>query len=111
MATQKPLVIIDGAIQQIPAGDTLEGIPGGAAVESTTLTLDRQSMSHEQILSRPGTLPTQSVRAWLVDSIDNDVWQLENVNINAIAETDQITFYLSSQYFESGSINVNFEVK
>jgi parallel beta-helix repeat protein len=76
-----------------------------------TLTLDRQSMSHEQVIVRPGTLPTQSVRAWLVDSIDSDVWQLEGVNINAVAGTDQITFYLSSQYFESGNINAFFEVR
>jgi hypothetical protein len=55
-----------------------------------------------------GTLPSQSVRAWLVDSDDNDVWQLEGVNINAVAGTDEITFYLSCQYFESGNINVIF---
>ena len=90
---------------------TFEQLGGGGSIESATLTLDRQSMSHEQVLSRPGTLPIQSVRAWLVDSTDNDVWQLERVNINAIAETDQITFYLSCQYFESGSINVNFKVE
>jgi hypothetical protein len=126
MATRKPLVLVDGAMSELPSGDTVGGLPvatapgqplvfeqlgGGAPIESVTLALGRQSMSHEQVLTRSGTLPSQSVRAWLVDSGDNDVWQLEGVNINAVAGTGEITFYLSCQYFESGNINANFEVK
>ena len=104
---------IDGLPVATAPGQPLvfEQLGGGAPVESVTLALGRQSKSHEQVLPRSGTLPSQSVRAWLVDSGDNDAWQLEGVNINAVAGTDEITFYLSCQYFESGNINANFEVK
>jgi hypothetical protein len=126
MATRKPLVQIGGEISELPIGDGIGGLPpatapgepltfeqlgGGVPIESATLNLSGQVTSHEQTLPRAGTLPSQSVRAWLADSADNEVWQLEGVNINAVAGADEITFYLSCRYFESGAININFEVK
>lgn len=109
MAIRKPLVGIDGKISELPAGDSI-GLTG-ATIEQVTLVLIGQTQTHEQILSRPGTLPSQSVQAWLGSSIDNELWQLGGVTVNAVCEVDQVVFYLSCQFFESGNINVFFKVE
>ena len=109
MAIRKPLVGIDGKISELPAGDSI-GLTG-AAVEQVILSLIGQTQSHEQILSRPGTLPSQSVQTWLGNSDDSELWQLEGVAVNAVCEVDQVVFYLSCQFFESGNINVFFKVE
>jgi len=64
MAEQRPLVLIDGEIHQLPAGDTTPGV-GGAAADanfsfenvSTILTVPLgQQMSVYQALEISGTL-------------------------------------------------------
>jgi hypothetical protein len=109
MAARKPLVIAAGQISELPVGDSIDAPI--SPIEQVVLSLLKQNQHHEQTLSRPGTTAGQSVRAWLTSSEDNEIWQLEGVTVNASCEVDQITFYLSCEYFESGNINVNFEVR
>jgi hypothetical protein len=83
-------------------------------IQQVTLNLPRQVQSHEQVVAQFGILPTNSVKAWLAPTVDtdnNDLWQLENVNIDAQCNVNQITFFFSSLYFESDDIKVNYEVR
>jgi hypothetical protein len=66
---------------------------------------------HEYILSAPEVMPNQSVKAWLGSTEENELWQMEGVLINAECQVGQIVFLVSCQYFESGLIRINYEVK
>lgn len=92
---------------------TYEQIGGQSQVELVTVLLPDQVQSYEASIARPGTLPTQNLRAWLAptgDTDDNDLWQLEGVQINGMCQTDEIVLFISCQYFESGNIKINYQV-
>jgi hypothetical protein len=93
---------------------TYEQLGGSVLMEQATLNLPSQVQTHEQTVARPETLATQQIKVWLaptLDTDDNDLWQLESVNIDAQCATDQVTFFFSSLYFESGDIKINYEVR
>jgi hypothetical protein len=84
---------------------------GGGITETVVLALAEQAQSAEWTITRPGTTAAQTVKAWLTDHLDNELWQLETATIVASCSLSAVTFYFSSQYFEFGNIKVNFEVK
>jgi hypothetical protein len=88
-------------------------VESGNGVQTTTITIPKASRSHEQVFARPGTLATQSVRVWLGPTTvedENDLFLLENAQVNALCGTDEITFFFSSQDFELGSIKLSYQV-
>jgi hypothetical protein len=92
---------------------TYEQLSGGSPVESIAVDLPIQSQAWEQSFARPGTLASQNIRAWLaptIDTDDNDLWQLEGVQINAMCQADAVLIILSCQYCESGNIKINYQV-
>lgn len=91
---------------------TFEQLGGGgsAPVESAIVNLPTQKQSLETTIARPGTLPTQNVRAWLGSTADNEIAMLEGVNVMAECQTDVITIVLDCRYFESGDIKINYQV-
>ncbi len=128
MADRRPLANVNSTASELPIGDRLgwllpaiaNGQPliyeqlGGGLIESASLILLTQTQSYEQIISRVGTLATQSVRVWLAPTSptdDNELWQLEGVTLSAQCGVDQITVFFSSRFDALGNIKINYQVQ
>jgi hypothetical protein len=112
MTARKPLVTIGGQLAELPVGDSIDAPV--SPVEQATLFLPVATQSHEQVIARMGTMAGQSVRVWLgatVDSDENELWQLEGVTLSGLCELNQITFFFSSLFLESGPIKIDYQVQ
>jgi hypothetical protein len=91
---------------------TFEQLGGGgsAPIESAIVSLPAQQQNLETTIVRLGTLPTQSIRAWLGSTADNEIALLEGVSVMAECQTNAITIVLDCRYFESGDIKINYQV-
>jgi hypothetical protein len=112
MAARKPLVVVAGQVSELPVGDSIDAPV--SQIEQVVLFLPQSTQWQEKIIPRTGTSPSQSVRAWLagtVDTDENELWQLEGVSVLGLCGVDQVTFFLSCQFFEAGSIKISYQVQ
>lgn len=108
---RKPLVVINGQTTELPAGDSI--LPAGNSIgqiEQIVILVSGLDTTYEAVVSRIGTNAAASINCWLGNTEENELWQLEQVFVSAFCEVDQITFYVSSQTIESGSIKINYQV-
>ena len=86
---------------------------GAATVGVAIITVPSGLKTHEETVSVPGILSTNSVKVWLASTTsddENDIFLLENVQVWASCKTDAITFFFSSQSPENGLIKLNYQV-
>lgn len=85
----------------------------GRSIQTATITIPTPKMGHEEVVARPGTLPTQACQVWLAateDTDENTPEMLDGYNIDGVCETDQIRFFWRSIRNEVGLIKLNYEV-
>lgn len=113
MALRRPLVLINGVVSELPAGDTLPSSGGGSVVNQLILPLTAVAMEIATVtVSVPGVVPSNKIR---VDFVPNDSNEAEDIKddqmrIFAEAGTDQIFFTLLGDGSFVGPFTINYEV-
>jgi hypothetical protein len=98
MAIQKPLVIIDGAIQQIPAGDTLAGVSGGGIAISVVVDFGAEPVYSKQFdVAVPGAAVGQDVvitpSGRMPTGVDFDELEMDQLfAAGYVSASDTVTF-------------------
>lgn len=113
MAVRKALVIISGAVQEMPGGDTLAGAGGGggATILQTSLVVGvAQYGSAVVSVAVVGTSATSNVLAQLAPNDEWDADDLAEFDVVATPTTDAIAFTILRNGPIGGTFAVNYQV-
>lgn len=111
MAVRRPLVVIGGQTQQLPAGDTLPSAGGGGLSGLATVSAYQDNYYIEEAVAAPGVAPANRIIAAIAphaETDDNHEALLNLQVISAGAGTNEIIFRLTFNEPTDGAIKVNW---
>ena len=115
MAVRRPLVLIDGQLAVLPAGDSLPGSGGGGGLVLSQIVLPVSTVVREEaevVVLDAAISPSSVLMVFLVPNDDNDAGSLadDQMQVAATPEAGQIRFTLTGIGPFVGPFTVNYGV-
>lgn len=113
MAARNPLVLISGAIQELPAGDTVNGGSGGggAAPQQAIITLPYSAggMSTVNVV-KAGVTTASIILASLTGTVENEADDIDDWEVTTTPQTGSIDFNISCPGPFCGQVAINYMI-
>lgn len=115
MVTRRPLVLVTGALQELPVGDSVAGATGGSSTTGTA-TVDFTSVGLDYltvVVTDAGVASTTQVMAWIAGSnSQNDaiahLLAARLVSLNVIPATGSFTIHVHNPEEFTGQFTIQW---
>ena len=89
MVARNPLVLVNGSPAELPAGDTVNGAPGGGGGLSgvATITVPANAIEHRQSVAATGVTGASRIFLALAPHLDTDENDPEMLDVLALSGT------------------------
>lgn len=116
MAVKKALVLNNGQIEQLQAGDTLDGVGGGSAIlNEAEIDFGTTPVNNKTFTIVDANIGTSNKILVFPSSNDatgqagND-WEVDSAMFSAKANTGNFTLYVNAQFSISGNRKIYYQI-
>lgn len=111
MAVRNPLVIINGVIQELPSGDTLNGAGGSATITQALITLPYSMGGLTTVnVVNAGVSAVSKIISELVATVENEADDIDDWEITATPLAGSVDFNVFCPAPFGGQVSVNYMI-